>query len=157
MSKIAVVYYSYGNNTKKIADMIQSKKDVELFRIEPVTPYTGSYNKVVDEGKKEIDSGMKRPIQALNIHLDQYDTIIIGTPVWWYTMAPVVSTFLAETDLSGKKIVPFATNAGWLGHTFQDIEKLCPASKVEEGMSIQFSESTLKTSIKAIESWIEAI
>ncbi len=157
MSKTAVVYYSYGNNTKRIAEMIQSKMGAELFRIETVTPYTGSYNEVVDQGKIEIDSGFNPPIQPLNMQLNQYDTIILGTPVWWYTLAPAVSTFLAETDLSGKKIIPFATNAGWLGHTFQDIKKLCSASKVMDGMSIQFSENTLETSIKTINSWIESI
>ncbi|SHO42850.1 flavodoxin [Anaerocolumna xylanovorans] len=154
MSKIAVVYYSYTNNTKKIAEMIQSKTGAEVFQIETVTPYTGSYDEVVNQAQKEINSGFKPPIQSLKMQLDQYDTVILGTPVWWYTMAPAVFTFLSEADLSGKKIIPFATNAGWLGHTFKDIKKLCPDSEVVSGMNIEFSKEILKTSIKAIESWI---
>ena len=42
--------------------------------------------------------------------------------MWWYTIAPVVRTFLKENDLTGKTIIPFATNAGWLGRTFKEIE-----------------------------------
>jgi len=157
MSKMAVVYYSYTNNTKKIAEMIQSKTGTELFQIDTATLYTGSYDEVVNQVQKEINAGFKPPIMELDMQLDQYDTIILGTPVWWYTLAPAVLTFLSETDLSGKKIIPFATNAGWLGHTFQDIKKLCPDSEVVSGMNIEFSEDALKTSVKAIESWIEAI
>ena len=71
-------------------------------------------------------------------NLNDYDEIIIGTPVWWYTIAPVIRTFLTQNDLSNKTIKPFATNAGWLGHTFQEIQKLCPNSKVDKGMNIVF-------------------
>ncbi|MDF2540197.1 MAG: hypothetical protein K0S76_3218 [Herbinix sp.] len=137
--------------------MIQSKNGVGLFRIETVTPYTGSYDEVVNQGQKEIASGFKPPIQVPDMQLDQYDTIILGTPVWWYTLTPAVLTFLSETDLRGKKIIPYATNTGWLGHTFQDIRKLCPTSEVVKGMNIEFSEDTLKISVKTIESWIEAL
>lgn len=81
--------------------------------------------------------------------------------LFWYTIAPVIRTFLTENDLSGKTIKPFATNAGWLGHTFQEIQKLCPNSKVEKGMNIVFTENyqenKLITSIQEIEKWIELL
>lgn len=157
MRKAAIVYYSYTNNTKKIAEMIQHKMGGDLFEIKTVTPYTGSYNEVVEQGQKEINEGFKPPIQPMNIQLEQYDTIILGTPVWWYTLTPAVRTFLSDTDLTGKRIIPFATNAGWLGHTFQDIRKLCPDSEVAKEMNIEFSEDTLKTSGKDIENWIEGM
>ena len=51
--------------------------------------------------------------------------------MWWYTIAPVIRTFLKQNDLSGKTIKPFATNAGWLGQTFKEIKKLCPNSNFE--------------------------
>lgn len=157
MSKIAVVYYSYTDNTKKIAEMIQSKAGAEVFRIETVKPYTGSYQEVVNQGQEEIKAGFTPPIKNLNMQLNQYDAIVIGTPVWWYTFTPAVLTFLSQTDLSGKKIIPYATNAGWLGHTFQDIMKLCPASEVVKGMNIEFSDNNLITPVKTIESWIKEL
>ena len=61
-----------------------------------------------------LDNNKQLLIEAYNINLDDYDEIIIGTPVWWYTISPVVVTFLKENDLSNKTIYPFATNAGWL-------------------------------------------
>lgn len=56
-------------------------------------------------------------IKKFDYNLDDYDEIIIGTPVRWYTMVAAIRTFLKENDLSGKIIRPFATNAGWIGHT----------------------------------------
>lgn len=81
-----------------------------------------------------------------------------GSPVWWYTIAPVIRTFLKQNDLSGKTIKPFATNAGWLGQTFKEIKKLCPNSNVKEGMNIVFTEdynkNELVTPIDEIDNWI---
>ena len=154
MSKTAIVYYSYSNNTKRIAEMLQGKTAGDLYRIEPVTPYTRDYDAVVEQAKEEVESGFQPQLQSLNIPLEQYDTIVIGTPVWWYTMAPPVASFLSQGDFRGKKILPYATNAGWLGHTLADIKKLCLGSQVAEGMNIEFSEDTLKTAVEDIENWI---
>ncbi len=83
---------------------------------------------------------------------------IIGTPVWWYTIAPVIRTFLTKYDLTGKTIKQFATNAGWLGHTFQEIEKLCPNSKVEKGMNIVFTEGyTENQLVTTLDEWIDEL
>lgn len=85
----------------------------------------------------------------------------MGTPVWWYTIAPVVRTFLKENDLSNKKIMPFATNAGWLGRTFKEIKDLCPNSIIGKEMNIVFtedySENQLVTSPDEIDEWIKEL
>ena len=89
-------------------------------------------------------------------NLDEYQEVIIGFPVWWYTISPVVVTFLKKYDFSGKKIYPYATNAGWLGHTFIDFKKLCSNSSVEDGMNIVFKSYSdqLVTSEDEIDKWI---
>lgn len=156
MSKIAVVFYTYTNNTKKIAEMIKDRIGAEIIQIDTIMPYSGTYEEVVALAKKEVNAGFKPPIQSMDILLEEYDTIILGTPVWWYTMAPAVLTFLTEADLRGKQIIPFATNAGWPGHTFQDIKKYCPASEVHNEMNIEFLEDTLKTTRKDLDKWIES-
>lgn len=81
--------------------------------------------------------------------------------MWWYTIAPVVRTFLVENDLTLKTIKPFATNAGWLGQTFDEIRKLCPNSKVEDELNIVFTEDYTKcelvTSKNEIDDWIKKL
>ena len=109
----------------------------------------------------EKQKNITETIERLNYKLKLYDEIIVGTPVWWYTIAPVIRTFLTQNDLSNKTIKPFATNAGWLGHTFQEIQKLCPDSRVDKGMNIVFTEdhhvSQLVTSPDEIDEWIEKL
>ena len=160
-NKKLIIYSTYTNHTKMIADKIQQKLNCDIIEIKPVNKYSKDYQKVVDEEQNNSSSNKTPEIEKTNINLNEYDEIIIGTPVWWYTIAPVIRTFLTENDLSGKTIKPFATNAGWLGHTFQEIQKLCPNSKVEKGMNIVFTENyqenKLITSIQEIEKWIEQL
>ena len=160
-AKKLVVYYSYTGHTKMIAESIQKKLGCDILEIKPVTPYSTDYQKVVDE-EQNNESAKKTPkIQKIDKDLSKYDEIIIGSPVWWYTIVPVVRTFLKENDLSGKTIKPFATNAGWLGRTFKEIESLCPNSKVEKGMNIVFTEdyaeNQLVTSPYEVDEWINSL
>lgn len=160
-SKKLVVYYSYTGHTKMIAESIQKKLNCDILEIKPVKEYSKDYNKVVDEEQNNSSTNKKSKIQKIDKDLKQYDEIIIGSPVWWYTIAPVIRTFLSENDLKGKTIMPFVTNAGWLGHTFQEIEKLCPNSKVEKGMNIVFTEdyheNEIVTSLEEIDNWINSL
>ena len=137
--------------------MIQKKTGADILRIETVVPYDNDYNKVVDQGQSEVNRGYCPEIKPLNIDPGQYDTIILGTPVWWYTFAPAMHTFLKTQDWKGKTIYPFATNGGWIGHTFKDIKDACTGAEVKSGMNIKFDEATLRTSVKDIENWIDKI
>lgn len=157
MGKKLIVYYSYTNNTKKIAEQIQIATGADICEIETVKPYTGDYNSVVDQGKREVDRGFKPAIRPLSVNLEDYDTIIIGTPVWWYTYAPAVATFLSEYDLSGKTIIPFATNGGWLGHTLKDIEKVCKNAIVTNAIDIKFNTDKMVTSEIDLNKWIASL
>ena len=157
--KKLVVFYSYTGHTKMIAENIQRKLNCDILEIKPVKPYSTDYQTVVDEEQNNSSVGKTPDIQKIDKNLNDYDEIIIGTPVWWYTIAPVIRTFLTQNDLSNKTIKPFATNAGWLGHTFQKIQKLCPNSKVDKGMNIVFESysDNLVTSPDEIEKWIDEL
>lgn len=155
--KTLIVYYSLGGNTKRIAEMVQAELGGDLMEIKTQTPYTGSYDSIVNQGQKEVNRGFMPEIQPLSCDVSQYDRIILGTPVWWYTFAPAVKTFLLQTDWTGKTVWPYATNGGWLGHTFKDIKTACKDANVKEGMDIVFDESRLRTSEKEIRAWIGRI
>lgn len=158
-NKKLVVYYSYTGNTRKIAESIKNKLGCDILEIKPKVPYSTDYQTVVDE-EQNNESAKKTPeIEPINVDLKNYDEIIVGSPVWWYTIAPVIRTFLKENDLSGKTIKPFATNAGWLGRTFKEIESLCQDSKVEKGMNIVFESysDNLVTSPDEVDNWINTL
>ena len=157
-SKKLVVYYSYTGHTKMIAKRIEEKLGCDILEIKPIIPYSTNYQTVVNKEQNNESSNKTSQIEKIDKDLKKYDEIIIVSPVWWYTIAPVIRTFLKQNDLSGKTIKPFATNAGWLGQTFKEIKKLCPNSNVKEGMNIVFTEdynkNELVTPIDEIDNWI---
>ena len=76
--KALVLFYSYGGNTRRIAKLVQQETGADLCEIETVTPYTGSYNAVVDQGQREVNSGFEPELKPISADLSQYDTIILG-------------------------------------------------------------------------------
>lgn len=156
-----LVYFSYTGHTKYIAEIIKQNINCDVIRLEPVIPYSNDYNKVVNDEQNQESSDKIPEIKDINIDLDLYDTIIIGTPVWWYRSAPVIRAFLKKYDLSNKIIIPYATNAGWLGKTFNEIKSLCSNSKVVNEFNIVFTsnynENELVTPIETIKNWINNI
>lgn len=159
MSQVLVVYYSWSNgNTKRMAEKVAKALQATLARIDTVQPYQGSYNDVVDQGKREVDRGYMPPIQ--NVDISKYDVIIVGTPTWWYTMAPAMHTFLHDHDWQGKTVIPFMTNGGWPGHVIKDMKKACKQANIELPMEIQFDSNGgdhLETDPNEIDQWIENI
>ncbi len=151
--KKAIVYYSYSNHTKRIVDMIKEKIDADVFEIKPKEPYSTDYDEVVDLGQEEVNRNYLREIEVININLNNYDTVILATPVWWYTFAPVVHTFLEKYDLKNKRVMPIITNGGWLGHTVEDIKKYAP--NVINELILKFDGDKLVTDSSAIDKFIE--
>lgn len=158
MNKKIIVYFSYSNNTRTIAKMIQEKLNCDILEIKTVIPYSNDYQTVVNDEHNSEASNYLPKIEPINVDFSKYDEIILGTPVWWYRPAPAIRTFLTRNDLSNKTIIPFATNAGWLGRTFVEIKKMCPNSTVEKEMNIVFNandRSKLVTKENDINIWIK--
>lgn len=106
MKKMLIVYYSWSNgNTAKIAAQLQRVAGADMERIETLHPYEGRYDDVVAQGQREVNSGFMPEIKALPYDPADYDVIAVGTPTWWYTMAPAVKSFLADHDFSGKQVI----------------------------------------------------
>lgn len=158
MNKL-IVYFSYTNNTRTIANKIKEKLNCDILEIKTVIPYSEDYQSVVDDEQNSEASNHLPEIQEINVDLDKYDEIILGTPVWWYRPVPAIRTFLNQNNLSGKTIIPFATNAGWLGKTFKEIKTLCPNSRVENELNIVFESYSDKliTPEKEIDKWIDSL
>lgn len=156
--KTLVVYYSVScGNTARIAGMIAEGIGADIARIETETPYTGSYDEIVNRGQREVEHGVKPQIRPLGVDLSVYDRIIIGTPTWWYTMAPAVLTFLTSNDFTGKTVVPFQTHGGWKGHALDDMKAACKGAVFSHEKDFRFDSTggnRLITPIEEIRRWI---
>ena len=162
--KILVVCYSFSNgNTRKVAKQLQKALEADYAEIETVTPYPpyGGYgSEVVSQGQREVEAGYRPEIKPLQADIEDYDVIAIGTPTWWYTMAPAVLTFLNENDWSGKTVIPFMTHGGWPGHVISDIKKCCNCADFLTDMEIQFDSqggTKMHTAQTDINAWIERV
>lgn len=127
-------------NTQKTAEILREITGADIFRIEPVQPYSDSYNECIEQAKQDNQNNARPALKALPDSLDGYDTIYLGYPNYWGTMPMCVFTFWEKFDFSGKTIKPFCTHEGSdLGTSESDIKKLCPGAKVEKGLAIHGS------------------
>ena len=156
MSSI-VIYHSYTGNTKMIAEKIKLTLNCDILELKPLAPFSSDYDEVVREYQNNENAKSVVGIEHFDIDLSKYDTIILGTPVWWYSLTPVVRKFLQSYDLNGKTIIPFATNGGLIGRTFKEIKELCPNSIIKNEFDIPFSQNTPAISQDEFDIWIQSL
>ena len=161
MKKLLIVYYSWSNgNTERVAKKLQSVAGGDLLKIDTAAPYSGSYDDVVEQGQREVEQGYEPELKPVSVDLADYDVIAVGTPTWWYTMAPAVKTFLHQNDLAGKTVVPFMSNGGWPGHVIKDMKNACPGADVVCDMQVKFDSNGgdhLETPESRIEAWAQSV
>ena len=159
MAKTLVVYYSQSRgNTKKIAREIASTLGADLAAIDTVQPYNCSYDELVyGLSKTETQNKVCPPIKPLDKDPAYYDRIVLGTPTWWYTMAPAVRTFLTSYDWTGKTVLPFQTHAG---HALADMKACAKGAKVIAQTDVQFDSTggdRQETPMPAVTAWAEKL
>ncbi len=116
MSKTLVAYFSTTGTTEKTAKEIAQISGADLFEIRPAIPYTKADLDWMDKTSRstvEMQDYSSRPEIAETVkNIDEYDTIFLGFPIWWYIAPTIVNTFLESCDLTGKNIRPFFTSGG---------------------------------------------
>lgn len=121
--KKLVVYYSLDGNTRFIArklaekfqaDLLELKPEKEIPKKEPFKHLWGGKQVIMSESPKLEDHG---------IQPDEYDLLLIGTPVWAFTFAPPIRSFLKEHQIKNKKVVVFCTHQGMPGRIFANFKK----------------------------------
>ena len=151
MSKKLVAYFSASGVTKNVAERLAKAADADLFEIQPATPYTEAdldWTNKTSRSSVEMNNPNSRPTITRKLpNMEQYDTVFIGFPIWWYVAPTIINTFIESYDFSGKTIVPFATSGGsGMGKTVEVLKPLCSSSvKWDKGKMLNHvSEQDLK-------------
>lgn len=153
--KVLVLYYSQTSNTKAVATEIATKLNADIEEIVAVNPYDGDFKATIDRCIVEREQGTVTEIKPLAADIANYDVIFIGYPVWFGTYAPPVATFLANTDLSGKKIVPFCTfGSGGLESSVKDMAEKQPKAEILNGYGVRAAR--LDAMPKEIDNFLKA-
>ncbi|PNV61242.1 flavodoxin [Clostridium sp. chh4-2] len=155
MSKILVAYFSASGVTAKAAANLAKAVMADLYEIKPAVPYTSAdlnWNDKKSRSSVEMSDKSHRPELADHAApISEYDTILLGFPIWWYTAPTIIQTFLESYDFAGKTIILFATSGGsGLGRTALELSHSCPGAVIKNGKLLNGRESET-----ALRQWME--
>ncbi len=136
--KSLVAYFSASGVTAKAAEKIAAAAGADLYEIQPEEPYTPADLNWMDKKSRstvEMNDPKCRPAIAEAVEdMEQYDTVWVGFPVWWYVEPRIVDTFLESYDFAGKKMIPFATSGGsGIQKAEKSLREHCPAADWKPG------------------------
>ena len=154
MSNVLVAYFSASGVTKGIAEKIADDNEYDIFEIKPVEIYTPAYLDWTDKTSRstlEMNDKSFRPPISETLDVSQYDIVVIGFPVWWYTAPTIINTFIESADLSGKTIKAFCTSGGsGIDKCVSDLADTYPELSFTKGLRLTGREDS-----EAIKNWIE--
>lgn len=138
MSKLLVAYFSASGVTAKMAKKLAEGIGADVFEIVPETPYTSEdldWNDAGSRSSVEMNDISCRPEIAFSVeNMEQYTTVFIGFPVWWYREPSIIDTFMESYDFTGKTVVPFATSGmSPIGDSGKNMQALASGAKVVSG------------------------
>ena len=153
VNKVLIVYFSWGGNTRAVAKHIHDLTGADMIEVETVIPYPESYEDVIKIAPDELANDYRPELKTKVDNMDEYDTLIVGTPIWGGHLAPAMKSFLASYDLKGKYIAPFCTHGGsGTANSVNDIRSVSPDSNILESMAIYGSRA--ETSRNEVEKWL---
>ena len=108
LGKVLIIYYSWTGHTQSIADQLATLTQADTYRIQTQEEFKSSpafYARV----KKELNNKIYPALSGHLPDVSNYDVVFVGAPVWWYTMATPLYSFLSQIDFKNKKVIPFST------------------------------------------------
>lgn len=154
--KKLVAYFSASGVTRNVAERLANVADADLFEIKPAVPYTRAdldWTNKNSRSSVEMSNPDSRPEIAERLSdMENYDTVFIGFPIWWYVAPTIINTFLESYDFGGKTMIPFATSGGsGMGKTVEVLKSLCPSANWEQGKMLN------SVSDRELADWIKGL
>ena len=138
MSKKLIAYFSASGTTAAVAKNLARAAGADLYEIRPEAPYTSAdlnwQNKNSRSSVEMRDKSSRPALADADAHIEEYDTVFIGFPIWWYVAPTIINSFLEQYDFTGKKIVLFATSGGsGFGKAVAGLQPSAPGATIVEG------------------------
>lgn len=138
MAKTLVAFFSATGTTKRVAKALADATGADLAEIVPAQPYSAADLNWRDSSSRSTVEGndaLARPeLASAPQDLSAYDTILLGFPIWWYVAPRIIDTWVEAADLTGKKVVTWATSGGSsMGETTSELKALAPAATWVDG------------------------
>ena len=157
MNRKLVAYFSASGVTAKVAETLSETIGADLFAIEPKVPYTKADLDWMDKNSRSTlemkDPAFRPEIARVRDNMEEYDTVFVGFPIWWYVAPTIINTFLESYDLTGKTIIPFATSGGsGMGKTNEKLLPSCKGAKLLDGRVLKAN-----VGVKELDEWVAGL
>jgi flavodoxin len=150
-TKILVVYYSYEGSTRLISENIAQEISADILECKPIKDLSSKGFSKYFWGGRQVIFKKKPELEPYEKNPNDYDLIIIGTPVWAFNYSPAIRSFLSQTKLSDKKIALFCCHEGGIGKTLENLKKdLLNNTVVDETDFLNVFDNKEKSISKAI-------
>ena len=157
MSRKLVAYFSASGVTAKLAEKLAEAIGADMYEIQPKVPYTMEdldwRNKQSRSSVEMKDPASRPEIFGKRDNMDEYDTVFVGFPIWWYVAPTIINTFLESYNFDGKRIIPFATSGGsGMGATNLNLKPSCPNAQLYQGQVFW-----VDTTLEELSAWVDGL
>ena len=156
MKKTLVAYFSASGVTRGVATQLAEVAGADLYEIVPEQIYTDAdldWRDSLSRSSVEMKDKTSRPaIKKTELKIDDYDTIYVGFPIWWYTCPTIINTFMEAYDFAGKTVIPFATSGGSsIEQACNDLKAAYPKANWKEGRLLNNATK------EQLEEWVKSL
>ena len=150
-----IKYLEIGN-TEVIAKKIAELTNSDIFKIEPMLPYSEDYSECIEEASQDQKAGARPELKEYPKKLEYYAVIYLGYPNYWDRAPAMINTFLGNIDLTGKTVIPFCTSSSdGIEGSMTDIRNSAQGANILEGLRI--SGGSAESNRSEIQTWLNSI
>ncbi len=144
-------------NVQQLAGWVQEETGGDLFSIRVTDPYPSDWDDCLARANEERGNNARPELEENVANLDQYDTVFLGYPNWWYGVPMALLTFLEQNDLSGKQVYLFCSHGtGGLSNSVDIITEAAPNASVSDDIFDCYEEDA-SSSQEDIQSWVAGL
>ncbi len=136
--KVMVAYFSATGTTRQVAEQLAQEKNAFLWEIEPYEPYTAEdldWHNQQSRSSLEMADPEERPTIRICTDTRPYDIVYLGFPIWWGVAPRIINSWLDNCDMTGKKVIPFATSgSSGIEKAVDELRKTYPQYTFEDGI-----------------------
>ena len=144
-------------NVQQLAGWVQEETGGDLFSIRVTDPYPSDWDACLERANEERGNGARPELQANVEDLDQYDTVFLGYPNWWYGVPMALLSFLEQNDLSGKHVYLFCSHGtGGLARSVEIIREAAPEAVIS-GDIFDCYEEEASSSEETVKAWVDGL
>lgn len=151
--KVLVLYFSWSNNTKKVADIVAARYNADVFRVERTADYPSDFEACANEAKAEQDNGVYPAFKGTLPNLDQYDVIFLGAPVWWGRVPQPFYTAIEKSGINwnGKTVVPFVSFNTQEYDSIKEILRVTAGATQLQSLGVKLDDTS------GVNAWLDAL